>query len=72
MKSLIIVFSFFFFAGLLYSQPDTTIMLDCDVENFADPWQIALDAGKTVQFITTGAEFRILILNAYEIFEEAD
>lgn len=69
MKNLIFVFSFFFFAGMLYAQADTTIILNEDVENFAVPEELEIEVGKTVKFMTTGAEFRILILDASDIFE---
>ncbi|MBT8380479.1 MAG: hypothetical protein KJN64_14765 [Ignavibacteria bacterium] len=72
MKNLIFVFSFFFFSGMLYAQADTTIILNEDVENFAVPEELEIEVGKTVKFMTTGAEFRILILDAFDIFENED
>ena len=71
MKKLTLIFAVILFTGLLFAQEvaDTTIRLDMGTKDFATPWQIALDAGDKIQFKTTGGEFAILILNAYEIFE---
>ena len=68
MKNLIFVFSFFFFAGMLFAQ-DHVIEIDTISSDFAEPRSIDVGAEEQIQFKTKGAEFAILIMDAYEIFD---